>query len=66
MLVCFPGGRPRDWQHMLIAGLCPESRLPLLTGRRAEFRGVEGLLLVPPRLVIAGLSADNILKAIRS
>lgn len=60
------GGRPRNRWQMLIAGLCLESRLPLLTGRRADFQGTKGLVLVPPRLVTAGLSAEDILKAIRS
>lgn len=58
-------GRPRNRWDMLIAGLCIESRLPLLTDRLADFRGVDGLVLVAPRLVTAGLSAENILKAVR-
>jgi predicted nucleic acid-binding protein len=59
-------GYPRTRWDMLIAGLCLESRLPLLTSRRADFRGVDGLVIVTPRLVAAGLGAEGILKAVRS
>jgi predicted nucleic acid-binding protein len=35
---------------LLIAGLCVESRLPLLTGRRRRFRSVRSLRVIPARL----------------
>ena len=34
--------------NALIAGLCLESKLPVLTGSPKEFRGVEGLVIVRP------------------
>jgi predicted nucleic acid-binding protein len=39
----------------LIAGLCVESRLPLLTGRPKSYRGVRSLRLIPakPGVVVA-------------
>jgi predicted nucleic acid-binding protein len=38
--------RGRAWQDLLTAGLCLESRLPLLTGNPRPFRGIRGLELV--------------------
>ena len=35
--------------NLLTAGLCLESRLPLLTARPAAFRGVKGLVVITPR-----------------
>ncbi|MFN0156525.1 MAG: type II toxin-antitoxin system VapC family toxin [Bacteroidota bacterium] len=32
---------------LLIAGLCLESRLPILTDRRGDFKGITGLVCVP-------------------
>ncbi len=37
--------------HLLIAGVCRESRLPLVTGRKAKYRGVSGLKMLTPREV---------------
>jgi predicted nucleic acid-binding protein len=36
---------------VLVAGLCKEGRLPLLTDRKKEFKSFPGLLVVSPRLV---------------
>jgi len=33
---------------LLVAGLCIDSRLPLLTGRGKDFRGIRGLAVIPP------------------
>lgn len=38
-------GRPADLP-VLIAGLCRESRLPLVTGRPQAFRGLRGLEII--------------------
>ena len=54
-----PGRRPMD---LLTAGLCIESRLPLLTGRRKEFGDIAGLSLISPRSITAGHSAPDILR----
>lgn len=54
-----PGRRPID---LLTAGLCIESRLPLLTGRRKEFAGIKGLALISPRSIAPGRSAPDILR----
>jgi predicted nucleic acid-binding protein len=45
-LASVKGVRSR-WQ-VLIAGLCIESRLPLLTNRREEFAGFRGLVVISP------------------
>ena len=34
---------------LLVAGLCLESGLPLLTARAQDFRGIRGLSVMPPR-----------------
>ena len=34
---------------LLVAGMCLESRLPLLTDRGQDFRGIRGLSVVPTR-----------------
>jgi len=49
--------------NILTAGLCLESRLPLLTDRRQDFKGVPGLLLVPSRLVRQFDSGAEIIRA---
>ncbi|MEX0602992.1 MAG: hypothetical protein WD295_06600 [Bacteroidota bacterium] len=35
--------------ELLAAGLCVESRLPLVTGRSRRYRGIRGLRLIPTR-----------------
>ncbi len=42
--------RGNAW-NILIAGLCLESRLPLLTDRRQEFAGFRGLEVLPTSVV---------------
>jgi predicted nucleic acid-binding protein len=59
LFAAHPGRRPIN---LLTAGLCIESRLPLLTGRGKEFAGIKGLSLVSPRMMTAGLSAPDILR----
>jgi predicted nucleic acid-binding protein len=39
--------RKRNRWNILIAGLCLESKLPLLTNRGKEFAGLRGLRIVP-------------------
>jgi predicted nucleic acid-binding protein len=51
-----------DRWDMLTAGLCVESRLPLLTDRRSSFRGIDGLVVVPTGLVTQQASAADILR----
>ncbi len=46
--VLFAAHPGRREMNLLIAGLCIESRLPLLTGRRREFAGIRGLALLSP------------------
>ena len=58
LFAAHPGRRPMD---LLVSGLCIESGLPLLTGRRKEFAGIRGLRLVSPRMITAGRSASDIL-----
>jgi predicted nucleic acid-binding protein len=38
---------------LLVAGLCIESKLPLLTANRGAFRGIPGLHFVSPREVMS-------------
>lgn len=54
----------RDRWTLLIAGLCLESRLPILTARRREFAGIAGLIVVPPRMIEKGGSGEEILRAL--
>ncbi len=46
----------------LVAGLCREGKLPLLTGRPGEFRGL-GIQVVPVRLVARYETGQEILSA---
>ena len=59
LFAAHPGRRPMD---LLVSGLCIESRLPLLTGRRKEFGDIAGLSLISPRSITAGHSAPDILR----
>ncbi len=44
---------------LLVAGLCLESGLPLLTDRGKDFKGIRGLTIVPTRAVgLTGKGAD--------
>jgi hypothetical protein len=58
--------RPASRWEMLVAGLCMESRLPLLTGRASAFRRCAGLTIVSPRLVSGSRSGEDILRVARS
>jgi predicted nucleic acid-binding protein len=51
--------------NVLVAGLCLESRLPILTDRKHDFRGVKGLVVIPTRLVAKFESGEEIMKAAR-
>jgi predicted nucleic acid-binding protein len=56
----------RDRWTVMVAGLCLESRLPLVTGRSREYRRFPGLLVVGPRLIRPGASGEEILNAARA
>jgi predicted nucleic acid-binding protein len=47
--------------HLLAAGLCLDSRLPLLTDRRKDFAGIRRLVIVPTRALRRGKSGMDIL-----
>lgn len=51
--------------NVLIAGLCMESKLPILTDRKQEFKGTRGLMIVPTRLISRFESGHEILSAVR-
>lgn len=54
-----------DRWNILIAGLCIESRLPLLTDRKKDFRGMAGLDIIPTRLIAEGKSGQEILRTVQ-
>jgi predicted nucleic acid-binding protein len=56
--------RNADRWNALIAGLCLESRLPLLTDRKKEFAAFRGLVIVPTRLIKSGTPAQEILSRV--
>ena len=45
---------------LLVAGLCIESRLPLLSDRGKDFKGIRGLTVIPTRRIGRGNSALDI------
>ncbi len=51
--------------NVMIAGLCIESKLPLLTDSKKDFKGIPDLMLVPTRLVRKFDSGEEILLAAR-
>lgn len=53
----------RSMLATLAAGLCLESRLPLVTGRRGMFRG-SGVPLIPAEMLLKFETGDEILKAV--
>jgi predicted nucleic acid-binding protein len=55
----------RERWNVLIAGLCIESRLPILTDRRSDFAGIEGVTIVPTRLIRSERSSEAILRRAR-
>jgi predicted nucleic acid-binding protein len=52
------GSHAGRW-NLLVAGLCIASGLPLLTGKAAGFKGIEGLLIVPPGAVTGHLTGGE-------
>ena len=52
-------GSKNRWNSM-IAGLCLESRLPIITGQGKEFRGIPGLTIIPSHLIVERKTADEI------
>lgn len=46
-------GKPLSTVELLIAGVCMESRLPILTGRPRRYRRVHSLRVIPASDVIA-------------
>ncbi len=62
LLAGHAGFPPMD---LLVAGICLESGLPLLTGRHPAFRAVKGLTVIPARMVMAGGRGADILRAAR-
>ena len=57
--------RSPDRWTVMVAGLCLESRLPLVSGRVREYRRFGGLLLIPPRLIRPGATGEEILAEAR-
>ena len=57
------GNLPR--YNTLIAGLCLESKLPIVTSRSKEFRGMEQLHIISASLMKKYETAEEILKASR-
>ena len=51
--------------NSLVAGLCRESALPLLTGAAGEFTGARRLVVVPSAAVVPGATAQAILRRAR-
>ncbi len=56
------GGMTLARMNTLIAGICLESRLPILTGRPSEFRSFRGLVVVPVSAVKEGRTGAEMLK----
>ncbi len=54
-----------DTLNVLIAGLCLESRLPILTNRNEDFKGIRGLTVVPAKLLSKFESGHEILASAR-
>lgn len=57
--------KKRERWNMLIAGLCIESRLPILTDRRSDFAGIKGITIVPTRVIRSELSGEVILRTVQ-
>jgi predicted nucleic acid-binding protein len=63
--VLLNAARKLDTLNVLVAGLCRESRLPILTDRKQDFHGLKDLLVVPTRLLFRYGSAQEVLNAAR-
>ena len=57
-------GIKNRWNSM-IAGLCLESRLPIITGRGKEFQAIPGLSIIPSRLIAERMTADEIYRTLK-
>jgi predicted nucleic acid-binding protein len=55
-----------DTLNILIAGLCLESKLPILTDRKQDFKGIKGLTIVPTRLLLKLESGQEMLGSVRA
>jgi len=58
-------GKKNQWSA-LIAGMCDESRLPILTDRVRDFRDFPGLVIVPTRMVAKYTTGEEILEVARN
>ena len=58
--------RSPDRWTVMVAGLCLESKLPLVSGRVREYRRFRELLLIPPRLIRPGATGEEILAEART
>jgi predicted nucleic acid-binding protein len=58
LFAAHPGRRPMD---LLVAGLCIDSGLPILTGERRKFAGIRGLRVILPGMIAAGRTAQDVL-----
>jgi hypothetical protein len=54
-----------DPLNILVAGLCMECKLPILTDRWADFKGIRGLVLVPTGNIDRFETGAEILEGIR-
>jgi len=50
--------------NVLIGGLCVESRLPLLTDRASDFRGLRGLQVVSTRAFLRGAPGAGVARSV--
>ena len=62
LFAAHPRLRPTD---LLVAGLCLESGLPLLTDRKRDFQGIRGLTIVPARAVGGDSAGADIVNALQ-
>lgn len=54
----------RNRWNLVIAGLCLESRLPIITGKRRDFVDVAGLVVIPARLVLQCETGADVLDTV--
>lgn len=57
----FPDEGKRKGLHWLIAGICTEAKLPLLTGRPGRYRAFPGVPLLHPSVLRRGLPPGELL-----
>ena len=55
----FSGLRDRDGLQVLAAGVCLESRLPLVSGRKKSYTGIAGLSVRTPNEALAEADGDR-------